>query len=197
MKKVDVLASLLAQGNGYIRRSDALRLGLSATYFYEFVENHSLIQVARGLYKTEAAWDDELYEISALNQKVCFSHETALYLNGLMEREPFEITVTAPRGYNATHLRRRQIRVFQLEEELYLLGKSKQPTPLGNMVAAYDKERSICDLLRNKKHTDSQIFQTAIKLYFLGQEKNVPLLMKYARRFGIEDMMRQYAEVLL
>lgn len=197
MKKTDLLTQLLEKGNGYIKTSDVLNLGISNSYFYEYVTDHSLIRVARGLYKAEYAWDDILYEISTLNQQVCFSHETALYLNDLMEREPFEITVTAPRGYNATHLRKRQIRVYQLEKQLYLLGKSELNTPFGNKVNAYNKERSICDLLRHKAKTDIQIFQAAFKLYFERQDKNIPLLMQYAQKFNLEETMRKYMEVLL
>ena len=197
MKKTDLLTQLLEKGNGYIKTSDVLNLDISNSYFYEYVADHSLIRVARGLYKAEYAWHDILYEISTLNQQVCFSHETALYLNDLMEREPFEITVTAPRGYNATHLRKRQIRVYQLEKQLYLLGKSELNTPFGNKVNAYNKERSICDLLRHKAKTDIQIFQAAFKLYFERQDKNIPLLMQYAQKFNLEETMRKYMEVLL
>ncbi|MGI6578761.1 MAG: type IV toxin-antitoxin system AbiEi family antitoxin domain-containing protein [Saccharofermentanales bacterium] len=197
MKKTDLLTQLLEKGNGYIKTSDVLNLDISNSYFYEYVADHSLIRVARGLYKAEYAWDDILYEISTLNQQVCFSHETALYLNDLMEREPFEITVTAPRGYNATHLRKRQIRVYQLKKQLYLLGKSELNTPFGNKVNAYNRERSICDLLRYKEKTDIQIFQAAFKLYFERQDKNIPLLMQYAQKFNLEETMRKYMEVLL
>ncbi|NMA93663.1 MAG: abortive phage infection protein [Clostridiales bacterium] len=197
MVKMDQLFQLLEEGNGYIKTSDALSLDVSAPYFYDFVADLNLMRVGRGLYKTEDAWDDELYVISALNKQVCFSHETALYLNELMEREPFEITVTAPRGYNAAHLRKRKIRVFQVDKEKYLLGKTELSTPFGNVVAAYDKERAICDLLRNKDNTDIQIFQVAFKLYFERKDKNIPLLMQYAGVFNIEESMRKYTEVLL
>lgn len=197
MKKTDRLIQLLEEGNGYIRTSDALALDISAPYFYDFVADRNLIRVARGLYKTKDAWNDELYIISTLNRQVCFSHETALYLNDLMEREPFEITVSAPRGYNAAHLRKRQIRVFQLDKNKYLLGKTELSTPFGNTVAAYNKERAVCDLLRNKDNTDIQIFQVAFKLYFERKDKNIPLLMQYAKIFNMESTMRKYMEVLL
>ena len=114
-----------------------------------------------------------------------------------MEREPFEITVSAPRGYNATHLRKRGIRVFQMEQEKFLLGIKELPTPFGNMVAVYDKERAVCDLLRNKENTDVQIFQFAFKSFFERRDKNIPLLMRYAKTFNIEDVVRKYVEVLL
>lgn len=197
MKKADQLTLLLKEGNGYIQTKDVLKLGISTPYFHDFVAKNSLLRVARGLYRTEDAWKDELFEISVLNQRVCLSHETALYLNNLMEREPFEITVSAPRRYNATHLRKRGIRVFQMEQEKFLLGKTELPTPFGNMVAVYDKERAICDLLCNKENTDVQIFQFAFKSFFERRDKNIPLLMRYAKTFNVEDVVRKYMEVLL
>lgn len=197
MKKIDQLTQLLENKNGYIQTKDALALGVSVPYFHEFVAKNALIRVARGLYRTEAAWQDELYEISALNSRICFSHETSLYLNDLMEREPFEITLTVPRGYNATHLRKRKIRVYQMEQEQFLLGKTEIPTSFGNMVAVYDKERAICDLLRKKDNTDVQVFQFAFKSFFERQDKNIPLLMRYAKEFNIEETMRKYMEVLV
>lgn len=197
MQKSDQLETLLQEGKGYISTKDALSLGISAPYFYDFVSQHALIREARGLYRNEDAWEDELYVISILNQRVCFSHETALYLNDLMEREPFEITVTAPRRYNASHLRKRNIRVFQLPEDQYSIGLTILATPMGHNVAVYDKERAILDLLRNKEHTDIQIFRTAFKLYFERKDKNIPLLMRYATAFKMEEEMRNYLEVLL
>ena len=197
MKKADQLTQMLEEGNGYIQTKDALKLSISVPYFHNFVAKNSFVRVARGLYRTEDTWKDELFEISALNLQVCFSHETALYLNNLMEREPFEITVSAPRGYNATHLRKRGIRVFQMEQEKFLLGITELPTPFGNRVAVYDKERAVCDLLRNKENTDVQIFQFAFKSFFERRDKNIPLLMRYAKTFNIEDVVRKYVEVLL
>lgn len=197
VKKIDQLTQLLKNKNGYIQTKDALTLGVSVPYFHEFVAKNELIRVARGLYRTEDAWQDELFEISALNSRICFSHETSLYLNDLMEREPFEITVTVPRGYNATHLRKRKIRVYQMEQKQFLLGKTELPTIFGNMVAVYDKERAVCDLLRNKANTDVQIFQFALKSFFERRDKNIPLLMRYAKIFKIEDSMRKYIEVLV
>ena len=172
-------------------------LGVSVPYFHEYVAKNSLIRVARGLYRTENAWQDELYEISVLNSRLCFSHETSLYLNDLMEREPFEVTVTVPRGYNATHLRKRKIRVYQMEKEQFLLGQTELATIFGNKVVVYNKERAVCDLLCNKDNTDVQIFEFAFKSCFARRDKNVPLLMRYAKAFNIEDSMRKYMEVLL
>jgi predicted transcriptional regulator of viral defense system len=195
--KYEQLNDLLENGNGYIRRGDSLKLGISGQYFSDYVNDKSLVRVARGMYKTKDTWYDEHYIISEMNEKICFSHETALYLNELMERVPKKIMVSAPRGYNSTHLRNKNIKVFHLEQDKFLLGQTILKTSYGNDVKTYNKERAICDLIRYKENTDIEIFQTAMKLYFNRSDKNIHQLMKYAKVFGIEDLMRNYLEVLL
>jgi hypothetical protein len=48
-----------------------------------------------------------------------FSHETALYLHGLTDRRPLFYSVIVPTGYNATSLKRIQVKVFFVNRGLY------------------------------------------------------------------------------
>lgn len=70
-------------------------------------------------------------------------------------------------------------------------------TPFGNKVAAYDKERSICDLLRNKERLEIHIFQITFKNYFEQQDKNILLLMQYVIGFKLRRCDEKYTEELL
>lgn len=65
------------------------------------------------------------------------------------------------------------------------------------MIRVYDKERCICDIIRNKKHMDFQVFTIAMNTYFRDQDKDIYKLSKFASIFGIEDRIKLYAEVLL
>ena len=60
-----------------------------------------------------------------------------------------------------------------------------------------DKERTICDMIRYKKDIEIQTFQTAMKEYMGGTEKNLGNLIRYAKMLGIEDDVRTYTEVML
>lgn len=60
---------------------------------------------------------------------------------------------------------------------------------------AYDIERCLCDLIRDKKSVDTQIYAQAIKEYFSGKF-NARKIIKYARAFNIETKVRTYMEVL-
>jgi hypothetical protein len=66
----------------------------------------------------------------------------------------------------------------------------------GNVVFAYDKERTICDLIRNRKDIDPEIFVKALNSYMRSKDKKLNKLMEYARVFKIEKKTLELIEVL-
>ena len=197
MSRFDILDSLVEDGNGYLCTSQVLANGVSKPTLADYVSKRNMERVAHGVYLAEDAWPDELYQLYLSNSRIVFSHETALYLHGLMEREPKRVSVTVKAGYNASHLRNKGICVYQVKDDAYELGVTEIQTNLGNKVRAYDMERTICDILRYKDSVDVQIFQYAMKEYMASDQKNLNHLMDYAKRFHIEDAMRTYTEVML
>ncbi len=107
MTRFDVLDKLVETGNGYLCTSQVVENGISKPTLAEFVRVRNMGRVAQGVYLAENAWPDELYLLSLSNSQVVFSHETALFLHGLMEREPKFTSVTVKAGYNASHLRKK------------------------------------------------------------------------------------------
>ena len=197
MTRFELLDKLVENGNGYLRTSQVLEAGISKPTFAEYVTKRKLERVAQGVYLAEDAWPDELYLLYLMSSRIVFSHETALQLHGLMEREPKVVSVTVKAGYNASHLRNKGIRVYQVKPEVAELGAVEVQTSFGNTVRAYDMERTICDILRYKDEMDVQIFQYAMKEYMGSTQKNLNHLMAYAKRFQIESAVRTYTEVML
>ena len=197
MTQFDVLDNLVENGNGYLCTSQVVDAGVSKPTLAEYVSQRKMERVAQGVYLAEDAWPDELYLLCLSNSRIVFSHETALMLHGLMEREPITTSVTVKAGYNASHLRRKGIRVYQVKPDVYDLGIVDVQTSFGNTVRAYDMDRTICDILRFKDMMDVQVFQYAMKEYMASTHKNLNHLMEYAKRLGIESAMRTYTEVML
>ena len=183
--KNEKLASYVKENNGYYRISDARMLGVSKSEAVQFVKNAGLSRVAPGVYCSEEAWPDRLYLIQLRNRKIVFSHETALYLHGLSDRESKQPIVTVKRGYNASHLKKDNIEVHTVVEDWFEIGTTTAETSFGNIVRVYDKERCICDILREKKRMDIQVFQTAMNAYFKSRDKDIHKLMEYAAVFGL------------
>ena len=197
MTKTEKLSNLIELRNGYLSITEAQELGISRTYVQEYISSNGFERVARGLYKSSDVWTDDLYILALKNEKVVYSFDTALMLNGLTEREPTEIFVTVSRAYNASHLRSMGIVVNHVRDKWVDLGRTVAKTTYGNEVSVYDMERTICDMLRVKDKKDPQMFAYAIKEYAKSAKKNLPRLMKYAKEFGVEAELRQYMAVLL
>ncbi len=197
MTRFEVLDNLVENGNGYLRTSQVLESGISKPTLADYVSKRNMERVAHGVYLAEDAWPDELYLLYLSNSRIIFSHETALMLHGLMEREPNKTSVTVQAGYNSTHLRKKDIQGYQVKPDVYEIGVVEVQTSFGNTVRAYDMERTICDILRYKDMMDVHIFQYAMKEYMVSTHKNLNHLMEYAKRFQIETAVRTYTEVML
>lgn len=197
MGKSVVLDKLVDAGNGYLTTAQVLESGISKPTLAAYVKEQNLRRVGHGIYLADDAWEDSLYQLQLLNKKVIFSHETALFLHGLMEREPARICVTVPAGYNATHLRKRGIQVTQEKAETYGAGSCSVCTDFGNPVRVYDMDRTLCDIIKNKASVDVQVFRYAMKQYMVSDKKNLNHLGEYAKNLGIESQVRIYTEVML
>lgn len=192
-----MLEELLEKGNGYIRTAEALERGISKPMLAKYIAAHGLERVAHGVYMSRDAWPDDYYLLAIRNRRIVFSYESALYLHGLMDREPRVTTVTVPRNYNATHIIAQGVKAVHIRPEWYGIGLTRTLTNAGNEVPVYDRERTICDIIREKKKMEVQTFQTAMKEYMGGSGKDLGKLIGYARTFGIEREVRTYTEVML
>ena len=197
MGKFEILDSLLRINKGFIKTSDAINAGISRTYFGEYVRERQLERVAHGLYISQEAWEDTMYVIQVRYPEAVFSHETALYLLSLAEREPNQYAVTLKAGTNSTGLIKGSVKVYKVKPELFYEGIIDAQSPSGHKVRAYNPERTICDLLRSRRNIEIHDLQTAIREYVRLKEKNIPLLMRYAKSFSVEKIVRQYLEILL
>ena len=87
--------------------------------------------------------------------------------------------------------------VYMVKKELHQLGIIKLPTMFGNLVTAYNMERTICDCLRSRNQMDMDIVIDGIKRYAKRRDKNLNTLMEMSKTFGVSKILRNYMEVLL
>ena len=196
MKKTDSIFDLISE-NGYLFTKDVIHKEITNSLLKEFSKRYGLERVAHGIYITSETFLDEYYIISEKNKRAVFSLESSLYLNNLMEHEPDYITVTIPRGYNATHLRKNNINVISKEKEIYESGITYLNTNMGNPVRTYDIDRSICEMIKYKNKFDIQVFTYALKEYSKREDKNLNNLIVYSKLLKVEKNVRNYIEVLM
>ena len=197
MSKFEQLDRLLESQDGMLRTAQAITAGISKPTFYQFVRVRGLEQVAHGIYLSKNAWVDSMYLLHLRCPQAIFSHETALFVHDLSNREPLEYSITVKTGYNPTRLKDDGIKVFTIKTELHKVGLSIARTSFGHNVPVYDKERTICDVLRSRSQIEIQTFQDALKAYVRRKDKDLRTLMHYAKLFRVEKILWQYLGVLL
>lgn len=197
MTAQEKLAELVKQKNGVLKTSDAVAAGISKPTFAEYLKKNSFEKAAHGIYCSPETWEDSMYLLQLRCPSVVFSHETALFLHDLTDQEPLHYSVTARSGYNPTHLTKYGIKVYTVKQGLVELGITDLCTPFSNPICVYDKERTICDIVRSRSSVESRTLHDALRRYVQRRDKNLLQLMAYARQFRIESVLRQYLEVLL
>lgn len=197
MKQYEQLDKLMAEHDGIVQTSQVVAEGISKPVFYDYIKERELEQVAHGVYASADAWIDALYLIHLRSKQAVFSHETALFLHDLTDREPAPYSITVKTGYNPNRLKADGVQVYTVKSELHGVGRTTAQTSFGHTVPVYDMERTICDLIRSRKGIEIQTFQDAIKQYVRRKDKNLRTLMQYASLFRVEKILRQYLEVLL
>ena len=189
--------NIIKKNNGIITASEVAENSIDSWYLTDMVRNGELERVTRGVY-IDSSYDnyDELY-IFQLQNKVCiYSYQTALYLHGLTERLPFSNDVTVYQGYNTWRIKDKVI-PHQVKKEWYEIGITEVKTEIGNIVTTYDMERTLCDIVRDRKNQDPEIFSKAWNFYLKKDSKDIWKLRKYADIFGISKQIEDILEVIV
>lgn len=191
------LQSILEQNGGTVTTAQMNAAGISNERLRLLVKSGDLERAAFGIYILPDDFFDKMYAAQLRRPKIIYSHETALFLHDLTDRDPLSYTVTVPTGYNATKLRKDGFIVFTIKRELHELGTVELTTMFGHTVTSYGMERTICDILKSRNKTDIAVVTNAIKRYAGRKDKNLNTLMRMAETFRIAKQLRSYMEVLL
>ncbi|HBP38985.1 MAG TPA: abortive phage infection protein [Clostridiales bacterium] len=197
MNQMKKLVDLIDQNKGLITTGQVEAAGVHRKYLSLMAKEGEIDRLSQGIYLSPKAFEDRLYLFQIRSSSGIYSHETALFLHGLSDREPITYMMTVPTGYNAGHFKNDPIKIFYIKSELHKLGKSMVETSFGRPVRCYDRERTLCDLIRSRSQMEQILVNTAIKKYLSSKEKNVSLILCYANELGILKIMQSYLEVLL
>ncbi len=197
MTDLDYLRKLVRK-NGYLYTKDVTSAGIRREHLKRYLDEGSLIRESRGIYSFKDSISDEFVLLQIRCKKGIFSYGTALYFHGLSDRFPQMISITVPKTYNVFYLKEElfQVEFHRIKPSLWNIGMMEMVSPQGGEITVYNRERCICDIIRNRKRTDPQVFTQAVKRYFSSQNRDNILLMEYAQKFHIEEKIQEYMEIL-
>ena len=192
-----VIMNEIKQNNNMITTAQVVELGFSRALLSKYVRAGLLERGRQGVYILPDSVHDDMYTMMLRTDKIIFSHDTALFLNGLSERTPFEHAVTIPSNSVLSEILMEECNCYYIKPELYELGVVKRKTTFGNEVRCYNAERTICDLLRSRNRMDDETVISAIKNYAAYRDKDLNRLAAYAEKLRVSKILKQYMEVLL
>lgn len=197
MTALEILKEISSINNGLILTKNAVDNGVSRASLSQLCKEGKISRIAIGQYVLSEDLNDEMLSLSIRSNLIVFSHETALFLNGISERTPFEHTVTIPSSKTLSRSISAQCKIYYIKDELHDLGKVQLKTPMGNRVWAYDMDRTICDIVRSRNRMSDETVLSSLKQYAISSNKNLANLSTYASKMGILQHVRKYMEVLL
>jgi predicted transcriptional regulator of viral defense system len=197
MSYIEKLKKIIEDGDGLIFTKEIVANGIPKRYLSQLIVKGEIERIAHGVYETLDTLSDKMYYLQHRITLLVFSHDTALFLHDLSDRDPLTYSVTVPNGYNTKKLKEIGLVVFSVKKDHYKIGLTSMTTPFGRKVVAYNMERTICDIIRSRNKMDIAIITDAMKRYVRRRDKNLPKLMEYADIFRVTNLIRNYLEVLL
>lgn len=191
------LKPILTQNGNTITTAEANAAGISNERLRRLVKRGVLERPAFGIYVLPHDFVDRMYATQQRRPKIIYSHETALFLHDLTDRDPISYSVTVPTGYNTVKLREEGFTVYTIKRDLHTVETTEAETMFGHTVRVYTMERTICDCLRSRSRMDVTLLTDALRRYVRRKDKNLNTLMKMAKTFRVEQPLRHYMEVLL
>ena len=162
--------------------------------------NEGLIEkIKRGYYHwIDSYGKDEIVIINRLFPDGVLCMDTALFYYKYSDRTPAEwhITIDKNTSRQRTQVEYPLIKAYRVESELLTLGEANGEID-SQKVRIYDRDRTICDVLRNMNKMDKEIFNKAIQGYVKDPKKNIPNLMQYAKVLRVQKRIKDIIEVWL
>ena len=162
--------------------------------------NEGLIEkIKRGYYHwIESYGKDEIVIINRLFPDGVLCMDTALFYYKYSDRKPAEwyITIDKNTSRQRTQVEYPLIKAYRVESELLPLGETNGEID-SQKVRIYDRDRTICDVLRNMNKMDKEIFNKAIQGYVKDPKKNISNLMQYAKALRVQKRVKDIIEVWL
>lgn len=198
-KKIDAVRKIFSQYD-YIMTT--AQLGSEKIYYADIkqlLDEGFIEKIKRGYYHwVETYGEQEIKIINRLFPDAVLCMDTALFYYHYSDRNPAEWNISIDKNVsrNRTNIDYPFVKAYRVEPILVPLGEMKGSIN-GVNVRIYDRDRTICDVLRNMNKMDKEIFNKAIQGYVKDSKKNIPNLLEYAKVLRVQKRVKELIGVWL
>lgn len=165
----------------------------------ELLEKGFIEKIRRGYYHWIEDYDrSEVVIINRLFPDAVLCMETALFYYRYSDRNPAEWNIAIDKNASRQRLKIDYpfIKAYRVEPSLLSLGETGGKIDF-EKIRIYDRDRTICDVLRNMNKMDKEIFNKAIQNYVKDPKKNISNLMEYAKILRVQKRVKDLIGVWL
>ena len=198
-KDIKVLKKIFSNYNYVMTAAQLNEEKLYYRNIQRMLEEGLIEKIKRGYYHwIEDDGKSELVIINTLFPDAVLCMDTALFYYRYSDRSPAEwhIAIDKNTSRQRTKIDYPFVKAYRTEATLLPVGETK-----GEMdfieVRIYDRDRTICDVLRNMNKMDKEIFNKAIQNYVKDPKKNIPNLMQYAKELRVQKRVKDLIGVWL
>lgn len=190
---------LLQKYNGTLMLKDATAAGISRVTLKRMVDNGEIDREFPGVYTLPGQFADRLMVVQKKIEKAVISHATALDLYDLSDNIPQKIHLTLPYNYHvsASSVKNYAVELHYTNPEWYEIGKTTTKSYAGNLIVAYDMERTLCDIWNPWSKSSEETRIKSLQEYMSREERDINKLSKYRTIIPTSDDMKYYIKALV
>lgn len=178
--------------NGVIRTSEFQEAGYHHKYLKELMDEGRIRKIKRGYYEWQ--YDEFVSDatiITRLFPDAVIYLLSALYIYDYIDRTPNEWHLAVARGSSRPRfeIEYPKVKPYYIHGKYMNIGKTNDIYE-EQEINIFDRDRTICDVVRNENKIDKEIVNQAIKSYINDPQKNTSNLLKYAKKLRTEDKVR-------
>lgn len=178
---------------GVLKTSELNDLGISSRKINRLIEDNIISRIKHGFYELENYITQEEVIIARLFPDAVIFLESALREYNYTDRIPsaWQIAVNKHSNKKQYEIDYPFIEPYYIEPKFMEVGVDIKIID-GVEIRIYDRDRTLCDILRYEKKIENEVFTRSIKNYIKDPNKNVRNLYEYADIFNIKNKVQTY-----
>lgn len=171
---------------GVMKTSDLKVMGLSSRQIKKLLEEGEISKIKYGYYELADEVNPEEVIIARLFPEAVIFLESALLHYHYTDRIPsaWQIAVDRDSEKSQYDIDYPLVKPYYQEAKFLSIGVSTFKVQ-GVEVRIFDRDRTMCDVMRYEKKLEKEVFTNAIMRYSKDPEKNIRRLFEYAEIFNI------------
>lgn len=198
MISIDELKKHFLTHGGVMKTAELKKLGLNSRQILRLLQDNVLIKLRKGIYEFagESAQDEVM--LARLFPTAIIYLESALLYYGYTDRIPGVWQVAVDKNISKPQFKISYppVMPFYLESKYIDIGIDEFEVE-GFRIRIYNKERTICDVLRYANKLEREVFNNAIQRYIKDKDRNIQRLIEYAKKLRVTEKVKKYIGVWL